>query len=104
MSKAFITYLPDHDQYPSAEIAWRADCQQAFNNGVEWAKAWLSNPDSSWLWGNLILEREALPPGIQRSRLASSAGFTSACVRRKAATTRPGAPACVCKLARWPRP
>ncbi|RJG13024.1 hypothetical protein D3879_07040 [Pseudomonas cavernicola] len=75
MSKSFITYLPDHDQYPGAEIAWRADCRLAFTNGVECAKAWLSNPDSCWLWGNLILEREALPPGIQRR--AFEVGFLS---------------------------
>uniref|UniRef100_UPI003F7B042E LasR-specific antiactivator QslA n=1 Tax=Pseudomonas benzenivorans TaxID=556533 RepID=UPI003F7B042E len=101
MNRPCTSHLPTHDGHRGAIIKWPVNCHEAFEQGVASAQAWLSNDDTGWLWANLIIERDALPPGRSagRSRSASSAGCTSACVRRSAAITRRGRPACSCKPA-----
>lgn len=75
MNKPFTSYLPSHDGQRSAVIKWSQDCQQAFDRGVASAQTWLINNDTGWLWANLIVERDALPPGAQRR--AFEVGFLS---------------------------
>jgi hypothetical protein len=75
MNKPFTSYLPSHDGQRSAVIKWSQDCQQAFDKGVTSAQTWLSHDDTGWLWANLILERDALPAGVQRR--AFEVGFLS---------------------------
>ena len=95
MNKPSTSYLPTHDGHRGAIIKWPVNCHQAFDKGVASAQTWLSNDNTGWLWANLILERDALPPGysVGPSRSAFSAGCTSACARPTAAITRPGKPA-----------
>jgi hypothetical protein len=66
MTKPFSSYLPGHDGHRGAVIKWSQNCQQAFEQGLACANTWLHNDDSGWLWANLIVERDAWPPGIQR--------------------------------------
>jgi hypothetical protein len=75
MTKPFISHLPSHDGQRGAAIRWTHNCQQAFHQGVTSAQAWLSNDDTGWLWANLIVERDALPAGVQRR--AFEVGFLS---------------------------
>jgi len=75
MNKSFTSYLSSHDGQHGAVIKWPQDCHQAFDKGVASAQAWLSNDNAGWLWANLILERDALPPGAQRR--AFEVGFLS---------------------------
>ena len=56
MSKSVITYLPYNDGHPGMEIAWAADCREAFNQGVKLAQTWLDNVRSGWLWAVMIGE------------------------------------------------
>ena len=75
MTKPFTSYLPSHDGQRGAVIEWTHNCQHSFDQGVSCAQAWLSNDDSGWLWANLIVERDALPTGVQRR--AFEIGFLS---------------------------
>ena len=75
MNKYFISYLASHDNQHGAVIKWSQDCQQAFAKGVTCAQAWLDNDETGWLWANLIVERDALPAGLQRR--AFEVGFLS---------------------------
>jgi len=42
---------------------------------VACAQAWLGDDNTGWLWANLIIERDALPAGMQRR--AYEIGFLS---------------------------
>ena len=75
MSKSVITYLPYNDGHPGMEIAWAADCREAFNQGVKLAQTWLDNVRSGWLWAVMIAERDLLPCAIERR--AFEVGFLS---------------------------
>ena len=75
MNKPSTSYLPTHDGHRGAIIKWPVNCHQAFDQGVASAQTWLGNDNSGWLWANLILERDALPPGAQRR--AFEIGFLS---------------------------
>ena len=75
MNKPSTSYLPSHDGQRGAVIKWPQDCQQAFDQGVASAQAWLSNDDTGWLWANLIIERDALPAGVHQR--AFEIGFLS---------------------------
>jgi hypothetical protein len=75
MSKSVITYLPYNDGHPGMEIAWAADCREAFNQGVRLAQTWLDNARSGWLWAVMIAERDLLPCAIERR--AFEVGFLS---------------------------
>ncbi|WP_277372283.1 LasR-specific antiactivator QslA [Pseudomonas sp. AA-38] len=71
----YLTHLPSHDEQPPASFGWNADCQVSFDHGVQTAQAWLDNPNSGWLWANLLMERQLYPPGAQRH--AFELGFLS---------------------------
>ncbi|NQD94415.1 hypothetical protein HP532_17370 [Pseudomonas sp. CrR25] len=75
MNKPSISYLASHDGQRGAVIRWPQDCQQAFDKGVACAQAWLCDDNTGWLWADMILNREALPAGIQRR--AYEMGFLS---------------------------
>ncbi|WPC04212.1 LasR-specific antiactivator QslA [Pseudomonas benzenivorans] len=75
MNRPCTSHLPPHDGHRGAIIKWPVNCHEAFDRGVASAQAWLSNDDSGWLWANLIIERDALPPGAQRR--AFEIGFLS---------------------------
>lgn len=66
MSKGVVTYLPSHDGQPGTEIAWAADCIEAFDRGVKLAQSWLDNGLRGWLWAVMIAERDLLPRAIDR--------------------------------------
>lgn len=66
MSKGFVTYLPSHYGQPGTEIAWAADCREAFNRGVKLAQSWLDSASGGWLWAVMIAERDLLPRAIDR--------------------------------------
>lgn len=66
MSKGVVVYLPSHDDQPGAEIAWAADCRDAFNRGVKLAQSWLDSACGGWLWAVMIAERDLLPRAIDR--------------------------------------
>ncbi len=66
MSKGVVTYLPSHDGQPGTEIAWAADCREAFNRGVKLAQSWLDSAFGGWLWAVMIAERDLLPRAIDR--------------------------------------
>ncbi len=66
MSKGVITCLPPNDDHPGMEIAWAADCREAFNQGVKLAQTWLDNARSGWLWAVMIAERDLLPCAMER--------------------------------------
>lgn len=66
MSKGVVSYLPSHDGQPGAEIAWAADCREAFNRGVKLAQFWLDSACGGWLWAVMIAERDLLPRAIDR--------------------------------------
>lgn len=66
MNKGVVTYLPSHDGQPGAEIAWAADCRDAFNRGVKLAQSWLDSAFGGWLWAVMIAERDLLPRAIER--------------------------------------
>ena len=66
MRKSVITYFPYSDGHPGMEIAWAADCREAFNQGVRLAQTWLDNVRSGWLWAVMIAERDLLPCAIER--------------------------------------
>lgn len=75
MIDRYIANLPAHDNHPGATFGWSEDSQPSFTRGVEVAQAWLDDPNSGWLWTNLLLERQRLPPGPQRH--AFELGFLS---------------------------
>lgn len=75
MSKGVVTYLSYHDGQPGTEIAWAADCREAFNRGVKLAQSWLDNAFGGWLWAVMIAERDLLPCAIERR--AFEVGFLS---------------------------
>ncbi|WPC05858.1 LasR-specific antiactivator QslA [Pseudomonas benzenivorans] len=75
MKRPCTSYLPTYDGHRGAIIKWPQDCLQAFDKGVASAQAWLTTDDTGWLWANLIIERDALPPGLQRR--AFEIGFLS---------------------------
>ncbi|MDH1543073.1 LasR-specific antiactivator QslA [Stutzerimonas stutzeri] len=75
MSKGVMTCLPANDGHPGMEIAWAADCREAFNQGVKLAQTWLDNVRSGWLWAVMIAERDLLPCAIERR--AFEVGFLS---------------------------
>ncbi|MGE8499457.1 MAG: LasR-specific antiactivator QslA [Pseudomonas sp.] len=75
MHRPFDSHLVSHDGHAGASIAWSQDCQQAFSDGVACANTWLDSDGSGWLWANLIVERDALPGGIERR--AFEVGFLS---------------------------
>lgn len=66
MSKGVVTCLPSHDGQPGTEIAWAADCREAFNRGVKLAQSWLDSACGGWLWAVMIAERDLLPRAIDR--------------------------------------
>jgi hypothetical protein len=49
MTRSFVSRLPSHDGQRGAVIRWTHDCQQAFDQGVDRAQAWLNNDDTGWL-------------------------------------------------------
>lgn len=75
MSSGIVTYLPPHDGHPGAEIAWAADCREAFDKGVKLAQSWLDSAFGGWLWAVMIAERDLLPRAIDRR--AFEVGFLS---------------------------
>lgn len=66
MSDQHLAYLPAHDNHPGAAFSWSEDSQPNFTRGVEMTQAWLDDPNSGWLWTNLLLERQRLSLGPQR--------------------------------------
>ena len=88
MNRLFISHLPSHDGQRGAVIRWTHNCQQSFDQGVTCAQAWLSNDDTGWLWANLIVERDALPPRGTAPRVRGRFSL-------------PGAPAFVLTVRRW---
>jgi hypothetical protein len=72
---SIMTCLPPNDGHPGVEIAWAADCREAFNQGVRLAQTWLDNARSGWLWAVMIAERDLLPCAIERR--AFEVGFLS---------------------------
>ncbi len=66
MSKGIVAYLPSHDGQPGTEIAWAADCREAFNRGVKLAQSWLDSACGGWLWAVMIAERDLLTRAIDR--------------------------------------
>lgn len=71
----YFTHLPEHDGQPAAVFGLSENCQASFTHGMQQAQAWLDDANSTWLWANLLLERQLFPPGAQRH--AFELGFLS---------------------------
>lgn len=83
---SIMTCLPPNDGHPGVEIAWAADCREAFNQGVRLAQTWLDNARSGWLWAVMIAERDLLPCPIERR--AFEVGFLSRIHQRISTTNQ----------------